>query len=443
MNQNAEKLSFFIQKIRSVGFFQRLFFWKSIQNSLIDAASALSRLQADAENLQESKNALSMQLSDSRKDIEIIREQKLRLENALSRMEESLGEKARRIEDITNELTESQTNCKNSEKEINRLGYELVVLEQKLYNVNNDLKKSTEECIRLKKDEEARNTDHTAALSTLQTISQRVQDERSQEVTLRQLQELERLSKLKDTWFNHQTNVKNAIKNICNKHTIEYVGQVPFKGDPDNTLKICDEFIVFDAKSPAGDDASNFYNYLKDQAEKAKKYARQEGVKQEIFFVVPANTLEHIKQSCFPMAEYTVYIIAADSLEPIILSLKKVENYEFAQQLSPEERENICRIIGRFAHLTKRRIQIDSFFAKQFIEIVYKCEGNLPDDILQKVAEFERSEKLNPPMEKRAKAINTRQLDGEILKLEAEVESRGIAVEDLSDSLNQTILYRD
>jgi hypothetical protein len=77
------------------------------------------------------------------------------------------------------------------------------------------------------------------------------------------------------------------------------------------------------------------------------------------------------------------------------------------------------------------------------MEIVYKCESSLPDDILEKVAEFEKAEKLNPPMEKRAKAISSKQLELEASKLDAEIESKGIAVEDLSEGLNVIRLYKE
>ena len=49
--------------------------------------------------------------------------------------------------------------------------------------------------------------------------------------------------------------------------------------------------------------------------------------------------------------------------------------YEFAEKLSPEERDNICRIIGKFAHTTKRRIQIDQFFANEFLDTLSKKIG--------------------------------------------------------------------
>ena len=208
---------------------------------------------------------------------------------------------------------------------------------------------------------------------------------------------------------------------------------------------ICDEYIVFDAKSPATNDLNNFPNYLKDQAEKAKKYAKQEEVKTDIFFVVPTSTLEHLKNNfIYRHGDHNVYIVSVDALEPIILSLKKIEEYEFAQQLSPEDRESICRVLGRFAHLSKRRIQVDSFFAKQFIDLAHKCEIDLPADILEKVIEFETAEKLNPPMEKRKKAIAIGEIEKEQKRINQDMEGKGVIIDsdDVLISLNGIPLYK-
>ena len=132
-------------------------------------------------------------------------------------------------------------------------------------------------------------------------------------------------------------------------------------------------------------------------------------------------------------------------MEPIILSLKKIEDYDFAEQLSPEDRENICRVLGKFAHLTKRRIQIDTFFIKQFMELAYKAESDLPKDFLDKVVEFERAEKLNPPTEKRSKQINLKDLEKDTTKLINETSTKGIAIvgDVILNVLNDIPLYSD
>src|SRR5207247_2190696 len=116
-----------------------------------------------------------------------------------------------------------------------------------------------------------------------------------------QEREINRLTGLKETWTRHQDKVKEVIKTICQKYTIEYIDKVPFKGNPDNTIKICDEFVIFDAKSPASDDLDNFPTYIKAQMESVKKYIKEENVKKEIFLVIPSNTVDVIGHFCFNM----------------------------------------------------------------------------------------------------------------------------------------------
>jgi hypothetical protein len=235
------------------------------------------------------------------------------------------------------------------------------------------------------------------------------------------------------------------MKTICNRHGVEYLEAVPFKGKPDNTLKINDEYVIFDAKSPLNEDLNNFPIYIRNQAESVSKYMKEEGVRREIFLVVPTNTLEELEQFEFRLSDYTVYVISTEALEPVILALRKIEDYEFAESLSPEERENICRVIGKFVHLSKRRIQIDGFFAKQFFELVYRSEADLPKDILEKAVEFERNEKLNPPTDKRAKQISNRELEAEATKTLSDASQRGIYTEEshISKSLNKLPLYTE
>lgn len=137
------------------------------------------------------------------------------------------------------------------------------------------------------------------------------------------------------------------------------------------------------------------------------------------------------------MGDYNVYVITTDSLEPIMLSLKKIEEYEFAEQLSPDERDNICRVIGKFAHTTKRKIQIDQFFANQFIELLVKCKNDLPEDILETVIGFEKAEKLNPPPEKRNKQILTKDLQDRNEFINAEAKIREIDIPGTFDDIKK------
>jgi hypothetical protein len=431
----------FLERIRNISFLQRLFSWNKIRTQLIDAFTAFTRLSKEIETLETSKAQLVADLADHRKDIKLLEEQKTRLEEVQKRYHEIVAERDSKIAELSGSLSTTQANFRNAELQANGLRTEMAEARETLRQVQQNLRQSRDECIRLQNEEEARKLEHSKALDTFQKWREQIQAERNREIEERQQAELQRLKDLKQTWNEHEATVKARMKALCQKHTIEYADSVPFKGTPDNAIKLCNEYIVFDAKSPGTDDLNNFPFYLKDQAEKAKKYAKLEDVKKDIFFVVPSNTLDVLRQTVFTLGDYEVYVVSIDVLEPLLLCLQKIETYEFAEQLTPEERENICRIVGRFTHLTKRRIQIDSFFARQFMEMVLKCDSDLPEEIKKEVAAFEKAEKLNPPSDRRTKTLDNKELQKDMLQLELEIRSKGIVTSDISDELNKLKLY--
>jgi predicted nucleic acid-binding Zn-ribbon protein len=485
-SKQMENLSRLLDYIKTIRFFDRLFKWNKVKNLLIDSAYDLQRLNSNIDNQKDLISKLENESSFLKKDLKIAEYMNIRNEATIKNLESSIQENNNKIEKLVGDyrgvlskvetqgeqinsligdnrvLTEKNTSliagnkklseeaATNSEnissllKRKGELENNLAELKKELQMTVNELNDTNRRNAQLLKDEEFRKQEHSNSLASLEKIQDQIQNERTKEVQERNNAEIERLKNLKETWKKHQDTAKSIIKAICQKHTVEYVETVPFKGDPDNAILICDEYVVLDAKSPGGDTLSNFSGYLKDQAEKARKYAKQADVKTDIFFIVPSNTLDHISTFVYRHGDHNVYIISIDALEPVILSLKKIEEYEFVDQLSPEDRESICRILGRFAHLSKRRIQVDSFFAKQFIELAYKCETDLQPDILKSVVEFEKSEKLNPPIEKRAKSIPLVELENESKKINQEAGIRGVLIQDenISNLLNELPLYK-
>src|SRR6478735_5138186 len=420
MDSSFDHIKRLFESLKGIGFLERLFGWGKIKTQLIDASADLQRLISTNENLKSENSKLSNLQSIGQASVMGLQESNHRLNTENQVFKSEAASLAKINEERLKELTTLQEANKIYLKRGTELNTELAVTRQKLENAELELQKMRTQITQLNKDEEFKKQDHAKAVSSLMQIQEKLQRDREGEVNARVQTEIERIKKLKETWLNHETNVQNRIKVICSKHGVDYIDKVPFKGSPDNTLKINDEYIIFDAKSPANDDLSNFPSYIKNQAESVKKYVNEEGVRREVFLVIPTNTLERIEQFEYRLADYSVYVISHDSLEPIILALRRIEDYEFAEQLSPEERENICRVLGKFVHLSKRRIQIDGFFTRQFFELVYRSEADLPKDILEKVSEFERAEKLNPPIERRARQISVKDLKTDSEKLESE-----------------------
>lgn len=102
-------------------------------------------------------------------------------------------------------------------------------------------------------------------------------------------------------------------------------------------------------------------------------------------------------------------------------------------------------MLGKFAHLSKRRIQVDYYFIKQFIELAYNAESDLPPDILEEVKKFEKEGKINPPQERRAKAISIGELDKEATIIKNDASNQGILVkeETLSEQIEKLPLFDD
>lgn len=430
METGFDSIRRLVNELKTLTFWGRIFKWGGVKSTLVDASADLQRMISGYESQSQLRHELELEKNRNKSVQESLEELKF-----LRAEKESLMKDKAALESRNQTYTKRET----------ELVSELSLLKHKIEINETEIKELRNENTRFKSSSEQRLKDYLEKVNSLNEAHSRVERERKEEKDLRHAREIERLRLMKQTWINHEDNVKSRIKLICQKHGVEYSDKVPFKGKPDNTLRINDEYIIFDAKSPANDDLTNFPLYLKAQSEQASKYVKEEGVRREIFLVVPANTLEVLQQFEFRLSDYTVYIISIDSLEPMILALRKVEDYEFAEKLSPEERENICRVIGKFVHLSKRRIQIDAFFAKQFFELLYRSDADLPKDILEKAVEFERSEKLNPPTDKRAKQISNRDLEQEVSKIKNDATQKGIYTEEthLSKGLNRLPLYTE
>ncbi len=414
MNYSFENLSKFFEKVKSITFLQRLFNWTSVRSLSYDAHEEYKRLLAELNKTTQELSVLRNDVAIYKKDIESIA---------------SLKHENKEIPDLKSNLSSANTKVQTLQQQITKLEETTIpLLNQKIIDLNAEITNFTKENTIFKQTEDSRKTTYENNVANLNALRERLEKNELQRQKDRENEIAADFQLMKETWASHEVNVETTIKNICKRYFIEYIDKekIPFKGKPDNTIKVCDEYIIFDAKSPASDDLENFPKYIIQQTDSVKKYIKEEGVKKDIYLIIPSNTLHVIKQFSYNMGDYNVFIISTDALEPIILSLKKIEEYEFAEQLSPDERDNICRIIGKFAHATKRRIQIDSFFTQEFLSLLSKCKTDLPKDILEKVIEFEKSEKINPPVEKRAKQILTSDLEKENKKNQIEAEAKDI-----------------
>jgi hypothetical protein len=468
-----EHLRRFFERIKNVGFFERIFSWQGIVSQGYDAFGEYQRLQNVVQEKDQEITGLASQNRDLSQRLEYQQQQATRLQQDLSSEQirvRSLNEKIIEKERERATVAEAQV---NSEDHILRLKSDMVMLAAK----NEDLqlkinereniagglvaadKKNQQAINQLKEDlsaslgkydqlnsqwidaqktlaelrqkEEERIREHDARVTELMSLKKQLEDDRLRVQADRDAEIRSEFAAMEKTWKKHEEVVEQSLRSICQRHTIEYCDKekFPVSGKkPDNSVIIADQYVIFDAKSPKNsDELGNFPLYIKNQAEAAKKYTKEENVKKDIFLVVPANTLGFLTDFHLDMAEYQVYIVTHECLEPVVLALRKIEDYQFVDQLSPEDREKICHVIGKFAHATKRRMQIDTYFFNEFLGLLKSCES-LPEEILKKVVDYEKAEKMNPPMEKRKKLIPIKELEHEVKVITKEAEAREIDV---------------
>lgn len=317
-----------------------------------------------------------------------------------------------------------------------------IELQLQLEDVRREKESLAKQVAAFEEAEQQRQERYEEKINRVNTAYEQMEKERARVIKEKEAAQQLDLQKLKETWTRHEETIKEKMKLICQRHGIDYIDkeQFPFKGKPDNAVKICDEIIVFDSKSPDGEDLSNFPSYIRNQAEASDKYAKNDGVKNDIFLVIPTTAAHAISEKYRDHGNYRVHVITEDALEPILISLKRLENYEFAEKLSPEDREKIVTTIGKMAHGMKRRIQIDYFFMNQFISVLSDAE-NLPTAILEEAQKVERASKLNPPLERRAKLIEKKEIVKETEKWVGKAHSQDINLEVRADIIESVPLH--
>ena len=276
-----------LQELQNLGWWGRIFGWGRIRRMLLEASSELEATQASTAQNNQALQALQGELLQSRQQ---------------SGMAEARAGDLQRDKDLLN------ADLMSARRDVQRLGSELAALTQ----VDNQ-----------------RRVELQTNLTSLSQLKERIAEERLQEHQARQEEFERKQQRLRQTWQTHQENARNKIRQIAEKHSVPVVDKFPLKGEPDNVLLICEQYVVLDAKSPGGEDLANFGTYLKTQAEAAVKYTKQEGVFGQLYFVVPSNTLESLPQTVCRFIEYTVYVIPVEALEPVnMLALEELAQLE-------------------------------------------------------------------------------------------------------------------
>ena len=358
----------YIKKIISSSIFYRIFYWKNIVLMIGEIKNSLEQYYAKEQRFD-------------------------------SLEKENLELKSSHLSELKlNENLKTKIKILENEKDI------LSPLKIKNIELTNELNK-------MKQEQNSKDAVRDAQIEKYEQFENNAREREQREIQEKINQKEEQEQQIKRTWQDHEINVNNTIKLICQEEAITFVEDWHHEKKPDNVIKICDEYIVFDAKSPSkNQELDNFPTYIKDQVNKLSKYAVHEDVKKHLFLVVPENTINALKVLTFNDSNYCVHVISPQALKITMWALKQIELYEFADKLSPEDRENLARVFAGSQSYIKRSIQIHNDLNEKGLDLIEQNMKLISKESLkglkENALEFEKGDVVNVSKQNRGKIID-------------------------------------
>ena len=189
-------------------------------------------------------------------------------------------------------------------------------------------------------------------------------------------------------WAEHENHVVSLLTDLCNQPQCKFQSydnnNLPedMHGSlkPDFMIDFLEQYVIFDAKIS---EAKNLQIYINDQVKKtAKKVQGNEKIYSTIFLVVPTIAIDELKTTYFYEDGFTFFVVDPASLASILSMFKKVESYEFAEAMDPQERENIVDLVAAFHFHISARNAHELGLMLHGLETLDKAERTMDPKIL-------------------------------------------------------------
>jgi hypothetical protein len=183
---------------------------------------------------------------------------------------------------------------------------------------------------------------------------------------------------------------------------------------PDFLVECLGQYIVFDAKK-----SKDIRTYISTQVKNtAVKYKENPQIYTTIFFVVPNQEIGELRETCFIEGGFCFFVIAPDAIEPILANFKRITEYARVEELDPQDRENIVRLIADYDRHISFQNAANILLAQNSIGLM-KSKGNLKISMQEEI--LLRKKSMRP----------LKLTESEIKKLSASLEAQEHDIEGL------------
>ena len=329
----------------------------------------------------------------TKKDIGTNHEEEQRLREDAARMKAELEQKQKELGKLEKSLSTEQAekNELSGKNKTQWAQHESLKGDFKTLAVENDtLKKRLsgyeEQETRREKEIERKMTQLEKAEMSLKEERERVIREEEEQRRL----ELEARDRI---WADHENGVVSLLTDLCKHPALSFTAytntNLPegFDGSlkPDFLIDFLGQYIVFDAKVSK---AKSLKAYIDDQVKRTvEKVKIDERIHKWIFLVVPTSALPELKQHTYAVEGYQLFVVGQEALPAILACLKHITRYEFAEQMDPQQRENIIQMVADFDFHINLRNAADIVLTKMGIatlERAQKLDPELAEEVLLK-----------------------------------------------------------
>lgn len=190
-------------------------------------------------------------------------------------------------------------------------------------------------------------------------------------------------------WAEHEDKVISNLRDICSKKEFNFQvfsnkdlpNEFDWSFKPDFMILHLGEYIIFDAKMSK---SSQIDTYLASQIKETVRKIKtsKANIHKTIFFVIPS--WECVRKTHYFEEGFNFYIITPECFEPILATFKKIQEYDLAEELIPQERENIISLIAILSSHISQRNAIDQINSQEWQKVLF-TQQSLSSDLIEAI----------------------------------------------------------
>ena len=153
----------------------------------------------------------------------------------------------------------------------------------------------------------------------------------------------------------------------------------------DFMLKLLGQFVIFDPKSSQ---SQSLQTYIRNQVQSTAKKIRHSSsfndIYKTVFFVIPDIGLQELKETYYVEQGFSFFVISVEAFEPIVRTLKRLEDYDLADKYDPQERENIVNVLATYDQHIRQQNATNILTTIRGLKVMEE-KSTMPEDVIQAI----------------------------------------------------------